>query len=43
MYTVNDGLPSNDIKAVKFDGDYLWVGTDLGLTRFWHRHPGLYH
>jgi|GEM_PF-432010 ligand-binding sensor domain-containing protein len=43
LYTQNDGLPSNNIKTVKFDGDYLWVGSDQGLTRFWHRHPGLYH
>ncbi len=43
LYTENDGLPSNNIKAVRFDGDYLWIGSDQGLTRFWHRHPGLYH
>lgn len=43
LYTINDGLLSNDVQDVKFDGEYLWIGSDQGLTRFWHRHPGLYH
>ena len=28
-----DGLPSNDVTAVLFDGDKLWVGTREGLAR----------
>jgi ligand-binding sensor domain-containing protein len=43
LYTQNDGLPSNNIRDVLFDGEYLWIGSDMGLTRFWHRHPGLYY
>ncbi|MBI4424776.1 MAG: hypothetical protein HY554_13675 [Elusimicrobia bacterium] len=28
-----DGLPSDDVTAVSFDGDDLWVGTRAGLAR----------
>ncbi len=41
MYTVNDGLASNNVKDLVFDGDYIWVGTDEGLTRFWYKNPSL--
>ncbi|SYZ74826.1 conserved hypothetical protein [Candidatus Zixiibacteriota bacterium] len=41
LYTVSDGLISNDVKDLVFDGDYLWLGTDLGLTRFWYLDPAL--
>jgi ligand-binding sensor domain-containing protein len=43
LYTVNDGLLSSGIKDIAFDGDYLWLGTDMGLTRFWYKNPNLYH
>ncbi|MFH1686451.1 MAG: hypothetical protein ABIE70_02900 [bacterium] len=29
-----DGLPSNLIYSLGFDGDFLWIGSDRGLTRF---------
>ena len=38
-FTVNDGLVSNNITSLLFDGDYLWIGADLGLTRFWWNNP----
>ncbi|MCX6833549.1 MAG: hypothetical protein NTW07_00195, partial [candidate division Zixibacteria bacterium] len=30
----DDGLASNTVLSLRFDGDYLWIGTDKGLTRF---------
>ncbi len=42
LYTVGDGLISNDIRDLVFDGDYIWLGTDKGLTRFWYKHPSLF-
>jgi len=38
-FTTDDGLPSNYVYCLTIDGDYLWVGTDLGLTRFWWNNP----
>ncbi len=35
----NDGLASNYITSLLFDGDYLWIGTDRGLSRFWWNNP----
>jgi len=32
-YTVNDGLISNFVTDLIASGDYIWVGTNLGLTR----------
>lgn len=37
--TVADGLPSNNITALEFSGDFLWIGTDRGLCRFWWNDP----
>jgi ligand-binding sensor domain-containing protein len=34
-----DGLASETILTLHFDGDYLWVGTDDGLTRFMWDNP----
>lgn len=42
LYTTNDGLISNDVRDVLIDGDYIWVGTDRGLTRFWLKSPSLF-
>ena len=42
LYTESDGLISNQIRDLIFDGDYIWLGTDRGLSRFWYRHPSLY-
>jgi ligand-binding sensor domain-containing protein len=41
LYTVSDGLISNNIKDLVIDGDYIWLGTDRGLTRFWYMDPAL--
>lgn len=38
-FTVNDGLPSRYVYSLVMDGDYLWVGTDKGLTRFLWNNP----
>jgi len=38
-FTVDDGLPSNNILALLVDGDYLWIGSDRGLTRFLWNDP----
>lgn len=35
----NDGLPSTKILSVLLDGDFLWIGSDLGLTRFLWNDP----
>lgn len=35
LFTTSDGLPSSHIAQLKFDSqDFLWVSTDLGLSRF---------
>jgi len=34
-FTKEDGLPSNKINSIYRDGDYLWLGTDGGLCRFY--------
>jgi ligand-binding sensor domain-containing protein len=38
-FTTEDGLPSNYVYALYLDGDYVWVGTDMGLTRFLWNNP----
>ncbi len=38
-FTTDDGLPSNYVFSLVMDGDYMWVGTDRGLTRFWWNNP----
>ncbi|NOY88149.1 MAG: hypothetical protein GXO93_02010 [FCB group bacterium] len=38
-FTVDDGLPSARINSLLLDGDYLWIGTDKGLTRFLWNDP----
>ena len=38
-FGMRDGLPSNNVYSLMFDGDYLWIGTDEGLTRFWWNNP----
>jgi ligand-binding sensor domain-containing protein len=37
--TVNDGLPSPYVYSLVMDGDFIWVGTDKGLTRFLWNNP----
>jgi len=41
LYTREDGLISNNVKDVLIEGEYIWVGTDRGLSRFWHKNPRL--
>ncbi len=38
-FTTDDGLPSSYVFELKLDGDYVWIGTDQGLTRFWWNNP----
>lgn len=38
-FSARDGLASNVVFSLLFDGDYLWVGTDRGLTRFYWNNP----
>ena len=33
IYTVSDGIPSNQIQAIAIDGTTLWIGTPTG----WHK------
>jgi len=40
-YTTDDGLLSDNIRDLIFDDDYLWLGTDSGLVRFWYKDPSL--
>jgi ligand-binding sensor domain-containing protein len=37
--TTEDGLASNQVNTLLLDGDYIWVGTDKGLTRFLWNNP----
>lgn len=37
--TTDDGLASDNVRALYLRGDYLWVGTDDGLTRFLWNDP----
>ncbi|MGQ9561584.1 MAG: ligand-binding sensor domain-containing protein [Candidatus Oleimicrobiaceae bacterium] len=39
LFTVEDGLPSNEVFSVCLDGDYVWFGTRRGLTRFYWNSP----
>jgi len=38
-FTVDDGLPSNYTYSIMLDGDYLWLGSEMGLTRFYWNNP----
>jgi ligand-binding sensor domain-containing protein len=38
-FTTDDGLPSSNVFELKIDGDFVWIGTDRGLTRFWWNNP----
>lgn len=38
-FSVEDGLPSPNVYSLLMDGDYVWVGTDLGLTHFYWNNP----
>ena len=39
IFTVNDGLPSNNIyRSIEDDKGFLWIGTDAGIARFDGKH-----
>ena len=38
-FTISDGLPSDRIYSLLLDGDFLWIGTDKGLSRFLWNDP----
>jgi ligand-binding sensor domain-containing protein len=38
-FSVADGLASTYVYGLQLDGDYLWIGTDKGLTRFLWNNP----
>ena len=40
-FTVDDGLVSSYVFSLYLDGDYLWIGSDRGLTRFLWNDPDL--
>ncbi len=33
IYTISDGIPSNQIQAIAVDGETLWIGTPKGLAQ----------
>ena len=39
---IQDGLPSDYINALLMDGDFLWIGSDNGLTRLQWSHPDFF-
>ena len=39
FYTMKDGLASNHVYSLYLDGDYIWFGTDSGLTKFYWNSP----
>jgi ligand-binding sensor domain-containing protein len=41
LFTTSDGLLSDNIRDLIFDENYLWLGTDSGLVRFWYKDPDL--
>jgi ligand-binding sensor domain-containing protein len=41
LFTVDDGLISNNINDLAFSENYLWLGTEEGLSRFWLTSPSL--
>ena len=38
-FTVEDGLPSGNVYSLLIDGDFIWIGSDKGLTRFLWNNP----
>ncbi len=38
-FTTEDGLASNTVYSLLLDGDYIWIGTDKGLTKFLWNNP----
>ena len=40
LFTVGDGMISDDIRGMVLDGDYIWLATPRGLIRFLWNDPG---
>ena len=38
-WNIHSGLPSNDVYAIAIDGDDVWVGTRVGVTRIGYQTP----
>jgi hypothetical protein len=38
-FTTEDGLIDNHVNAILLDGDYIWFGTDRGITQFYWNDP----
>lgn len=34
IYSMSDGLPSNNVYSLETDGDVVWIATNFGLSRF---------
>lgn len=40
LFTVVDGMISDDIRTLFLDGDYIWMATPRGMIRFYWNDPG---
>ncbi len=40
LFTVGDGMISDDVRNIVLDGDYIWIATPGGLIRFYWNDPG---
>lgn len=40
LFTVGDGMISDDVRNISLDGNYIWVATPGGLIRFFWNDPG---
>jgi len=40
LFTSREGLPGNEVYDIKGEGDWLWLGTDVALVRFYWNSPG---
>ena len=40
LFTVADGMISDDVRSIFLDGDYVWLATPKGLIRFYWNNPG---
>jgi len=38
-YGMEDGLPAQEVRTLRIDGDYIWFGSSYGLTRFYWNAP----
>ncbi len=38
-FTVQDGLPTDSVRSLLLDGDYIWFGSERGITHFYWNSP----